>query len=206
MRTLPVPIPVGDSELPLPGVYFCGLALVGPASIQFGFDDEPYSALNITLVQSKRDGYQRIRFRNTGVAGTLTAVLSDGPISDTQISTLLAIAASLAAIDGDTDNLVTINDRLAGEAALTQKAKTNVAATGGAGTVVFAANANRKRISVTASEDNVGYIYLGKAGTVSAVDHFTVLFSGGNWSDDKYTGAVYAVGSDAAQNLVGYEL
>lgn len=169
--------------------------LTAGATLSWAIDNDPK--------QRAREGFgyelpehgtfNRIRLYNDGAASlTVVVVLSEGRVYDNRSQ----LSEALDSID----------DRLAGEASGSELAKTNVAATGSTGTALFAANADRKIVSVTASEDNSGFVYIGFTDAVTGVAHIKPLFPGGEWYDEEYQGAVFAVGSDGSQNVVGYEV
>jgi hypothetical protein len=164
-------------------------------------DDTPQQIINGLQIDCEERKYKRITLANVGgVGSTVVLYLSLTRIIDTREQAGLAgIAASLASIDADLD-------RLAGVAALTQLAEVNVAATGGVGTQLFAANANRRMVQVVPAETNLGYIYVGRTNAVSAANWLDVLAPGEVWFDQYYQGAVFAVGNDGNQFAGGYEL
>lgn len=176
------------------------IASITASTIQLSINDEPFQQVTAReRIDCGKRPYHRVILRNAGlVAATITGFQSEEPVSvDDDAALMPAIAASLASIDQE----------ISGAGALTQLALVNVAITGGAGTQLFAANAARRLISLSTPPTNGGFVYLGDAaGNVSATDFLDVLYPGSNWYDERYKGAVFAVGNDALEWIGGYEL
>jgi len=165
------------------------------ATLNWGIDDDPKQRAREGFAYElpEHETFKRIRLFNDGAASlTVVVTLAEGRVYDnrSQLSELLD----------------SIDDRLDGETALTQLADTAVAATGAAGTLLFAANADRKRVVLQACEGNGDYVYIGKDNTVSDVNKMGFLSARGSILEVTYQGAIYAVGGVAAQEVCGYEV
>lgn len=192
----------GFTSVTVPGRYLT-VSSISASTFLVGFDGEtPEQVIPGGRTYVER-GFRLLRIQNTGgAAGTIVFVVSEDEYSlvdAANAAVLAAIAASLVGIDADTN-------RLLGVAAATQLADTLLAATGGLGTSLFAANAARRIVEVQALESNTGLVYVGRTNAVAAADKMAVLPAGASWYDEYYTGAVFAVGNDAAQSVCGYEL
>lgn len=185
-----------------PGRYVT-IASISASTIVLSIDGESENQIIAGQKLVQPDSFNLLRFRNSGgVASTIVVIISDEDVNLVEAANaaiLAAIAASAASIDADTN-------RLLGVAAATVIADTVVAATGGAGTLLAAANPARRMIEIQALETNGGLVYIGKDATVSATNKMAVLPAGASWYDEYYTGAVYAVGNDAAESVCGYEI
>lgn len=182
-RTFTIPLAAGtEYVLPQVGRVATILSLSGAVSVQAAFDNETWTPFFQRIGYPDEAEFSQVRFWNNGaVAITIVVTISDVPILDSR------------------------SDALAASGLLVEIPKTLVAATGGAATLLFAANPNRKLVSITASEDNGGFIYVGSTAATAAAAHFKVLLPSGEWYDEFYRGPVYAVGNDAVQHVVGYE-
>jgi hypothetical protein len=149
-----------------------------------------------------RQAFSLLRIRNSGGApATIVFFVTEDAmdlVDAANAAVLAAIAASVAGVDADTN-------RLLGIAAGTLLADTTVAATGGVGTLLFAATATRRLVQIQALTTNGGTIYLGFTNAVSSVSKIAELPAGASWYEEYYTGAVYAVGNDAAEVVCGYQ-
>jgi len=175
------------------GRMFSIIDITGATEIHLAIEEDQPEAFKAgwSFELPQGDGYDRIELVNNNAAAvTVEVALAEGRVISNR---------ELAALDS-------IDDRLAGEAAATQLADTAVAATGGAATLLFAANADRKRVVVQASELNGDYVYIGTDATVSDVDKMACLQALGSWMDEDYQGAVYAVGGVAGMIVNGYEV
>jgi hypothetical protein len=181
------------------GQFICLLASTGKASILIGLDDERPQLFypGCTLDCGLRT-YHKILLSNPGVgAAVVEIVVGDTRLIDNRDSIALGTMAA---------TLTAILARLAGVAAMTQPTIITLAVTGGAPTVIFAANANRRKVVIEAALTNSGTVYLGSAAThCSDVDCLAMLAPGQAWSDDVYQGGVWGVGNDATQQVVGYQ-
>lgn len=174
------------------------VSITGAATVRMAFDNDALQTFQPGIsIDCEDQHWTRILFYNpAGVA--VTVVLLEG---DTRVLDDSQDSAAMAA------TLTSILARLAGVATMTQGVVQTLAATGGAGDLIFAANANRRRVVIEASLANVGYVYLGNAvGNCSDADCFAMLAPGQSWSDDFYTGAIYGVGSDATQQITRYQV
>lgn len=172
------------------------LSLSGVTTIRFAFNDDAWQTCYPQVGYPVAPGlqFERVRFYNDGgSSATFVAVCSD--------SSLASEASNLATL------LSSINSRLAATSSIFPLSRTNVAATGSAATIIFSAVTTRKLASITAAESNTGYVYIGNSPSLSAsVYCMAVLLPGGTWSDDKFTGAIRAVGNDGNQYAHGYYL
>lgn len=184
-----------------PGNYLT-VASISASTFAVGLDGETPAQVIAGGRTFVKRGFHLLRIQNTGgVAGTLVIVVTEDEYSlsdSANVAVLAAIAASVAGIDSDTN-------RLLGVAAGTVLADTTVAATGGVGTLLFAASATRRLVQIQALTTNGGTVYLGFTNTVSAVNKIAELPAGASWYEEYYTGAVYAVGNDAAEVVCGYQ-
>ena len=80
-----------------------------------------------------------------------------------------------------------------------------LAATDGAGTLIVAASANRKRVVLFGDESMTGTAYFGPTAAVRSANKIGQLKKLSTWPET-YTGAIYGVGNDATQSVGGYEL
>jgi hypothetical protein len=175
------------------------LACTGKTSVLVGLDDDPpqlwYPGRG---VDSGNLRYNKIVISNPG-AGAAVVEIEVGDsrsIDDREPIALATISTTLTAILA----------RLGGVAAMTQPTIITLPATGGAGQVIFAANATRVKLSIEAALTNTGTVYLGNAAAhCSDADCFAMLAAGQPCPEDRYQGAVYGVGSDAAQQVVAYQ-
>lgn len=141
-------------------------------------------------------GFGSITIQDASGAGcTVILTVSAEPVIGQANANLAAIAATVAALLAITDPGGT----------LTPIADTLLGATGGAGTLIKAANASRKNLVIVGDATMTGIVYLGKDATVSATNKIGVLTQYGSWSE-AYTGAIYGVGNDALEKVCGYEL
>jgi hypothetical protein len=190
------------ASIAAPGNYLT-IASLSASTFAVGLDGETPAQVIAGGRTYVRRGFHLLRIQNTGaVPGTLVMVVTEDEYSLTDsanATVLAAIAASLVTIDSDTN-------RLLGVAAMTMKADTVVAVTGGAATLLFPTTATRRLVQVQALETNGGLVYVGNAVTTSAVNKLAVLPAGASWYDEYYTGPVYAVGSDAAESICGYQM
>jgi len=169
------------------------VSIAGAATVQMAFDEDLLQTFEPGIsIDCEDQHYTRILFYNpAGVAVTVRLLVGDTRLLDDSQDSA-AMAAALAAIQA----------RLAGVAAMTQGVVQTLAATGGAGDLILAASATRRRIVIEASPSNTGFVYLGNAAAnCSDADCFAILAPGQAWSDDFYLGAVYGVGSDATQQI-----
>jgi hypothetical protein len=180
------------------GQFLCLLSISGATTIMLGLDNEPpqvmYSRKSLDCGDVR---YSKIVLYNpAALPVTLELTVGDTRTIDSGADTFAAILAVLS----------TIALRLGGAATMTQPTIITLAATGGAATLIFAANLNRQKISIQAALTNTGTVYLGNAAAhCSDADCFAMLAPGQPCPEDKYQGAVYGVGNDAAQQVVVYE-
>lgn len=160
------------------------------ASIGIGFDNLPIKICVPGEGYPSKEQFTMLRLQDVGGAGcTVTLVSSD----DQPISTGGMTPAAA--------------NRWLAVATMNQVGVLSLAATGGAGTPILAANPNRRRVSVQAALTNAGTVYLGNAAAnCSDTDCFAMLAPGQPCPEDYYSGAIYGVGSDALQKVVVYEL
>lgn len=174
-------------------------------SVRVGFDNAtPQRIYPGDCYPGPEAGFKSLWLLQDGAACTVVVQVANQQITGGDVIALPAMAASLAAIDIDTSDILA---RLGGVSGGTDLNKTNVA-NGALGlrTALFAALAGRRLVSVTAAEDNSGYVYIGRFNTVTpTVSVAKVLLPGGEWFDEYWTGGVWACGSDGAQNVYGYE-
>ncbi|MCU0916914.1 MAG: hypothetical protein MUC88_20490 [Planctomycetes bacterium] len=176
---------------------------ISASTITLSIDDDPPQQM-ISGLQIDTEGrpYTRLRFANTGgVAATIVLMLSETIVVDTRQNPLVgAMAANLASIDQEISGA-------AAAAVAGQLADTVCAVTPGPGTAIFAANANRTEIEITAPTTNgAGLIYLGiTAARATAVDKFIVLSAGESWWSDREKGAIFACSSTGAEIVNGRE-
>jgi len=165
-------------------------------SLEWAVGDEPtVEAIEGISYELPEDTHaDRLRLYNGGAASvTVKLVLSEGRIFDNRVNL--------------SSYLESINDRLAGESSGTQLDDTTLAATGSTGTLIFAANAARKKAVIQACETNGDYVYLGfTAAGVSDVKKIAFLPAMGSIVIDYYQGAIYGVGGTAGQKVCGYEV
>jgi hypothetical protein len=186
------PVPMSGSHV---YVRTCSAASVG-----LGFDADSVQICIAGEGYPSAKPFNLIRVQDLSGAGTtVVLVVSDLPVVTPGGFTPAAVAALQV-------SLTLIAASLAGVATMTQGTLLTLAATGGAGTLIFAANATRKKLSIQAALTNTGTVYLGNAAAhCSDVDSFAQLAAGQPCPEDRYLGAVYGVGSDAAQQVVRYE-
>jgi len=164
-------------------------------SLQWAIGDEPtISALEgISFELPALEHFGLIRLYNAGLASvTVKLILSEGRVYDNRVS----LSKALESID----------DRLAGESSGTVLADTSLAVTGSAGTLIFAANASRKKAVIQACEGNGTYVYIGMTTGVTSVAKMAYLPAMGSVVIDYYQGAIYAVGASGIQKVCGYEV
>lgn len=162
---------------------------ISASTIHLGFDDETPQQVLQGLALVMPDDYKQLRLFNAGAAtSTVVLYVADNPLD-------LLTSAVLAAIQ----TLLTPGTTL------TPIADVTLAATGGAGTLIVAANTARKAVVVFADEDNTGDVFLGPTNAVSDANKIGMLTATGSWRET-YTGALYGVGNDAAQVVCGYQL
>lgn len=172
------------------GRWFTMLSITGATQVGVSLDDESPQLLPAQLPFEVPAGAHKITLTNPAlVPVTVETVISDAQIMDTRTNTILGlILASL----GPFTTVTPIADTL-------------LAATGGLGTLIIAANAARRRIVIEANDANAGIVYLGDTNAVSNVNKASTLIALGCWTE-VYTGAVYGVGNDALETVHGYEL
>lgn len=172
------------------------------ATFQAAFDNDPFETWQEGFMYPSADGFRQIRFRDSLGAGcTIVVNIADQPVGDNRMSLAGGVLAAMAAT---LVNILAAVNRLLGKAAATVLADTNVAATGGAGTLLFAASATRRIVEVQALSTNGGTVYVGTTAAVAAANKLAELPAGASWYDEYYQGAVYAVGNDGAQVVCGY--
>jgi len=161
-------------------------------------DDDEQLLVNGIQIDCQDRRYDHFVLHNTGgVASTVTLYLSETIVVDLRDNALIAaLAASAAAIEQE----------ISGGAAPVQLANLALPASPAAGAQVFAANAARTEVEVTAPETNGGFVYLGiTAARCTAGDKFFVLYPGGIWWSSRYKGAIFASGNDALEMVNGKE-
>jgi hypothetical protein len=190
--------------------------ITGATSCQWAFDDDNWETVlpgtAYELPEGKR--FSRVRLRNPN-PGAITVVVtfSPGRVYDNRLmntgATLTAIAASLAAIDVDTDNLATIDAdtgsilaELQGDTTHeTQGTEVTLAAATAAS--VLASNTNRKGCVVQAKTTNAANVFIGFTNAVTDTVWVLELKPGQGYTWDDYRGAIYAY-SVAGADKVGY--
>lgn len=117
-------------------------------------------------------GFSLLRVRNSGiVAGTIICYVSDEPLGQADAS----IAAALANIDGDTDQLLPSTTHV--------NIPFVVAAQDGVGdTQIVPASALNRDIEINADFGNADYVYLSHVNPATAANAFTCLQAGGCWT------------------------
>lgn len=177
-------------------VCFQTIAGVGVTTISWAVDNDSLQNIEARkTVGPFAEHYNLIHLYNpAAVPVSVTLYAGETPVQDNGAdATLLAVLSAISA-------------RLAGVATLTQSVVATLPATGGAGQLIFAANPNRKKLSIEAALTNTGTVYLGNAAAhCSDVDCLAQLAAGQPCPEDTYQGAVYGVGSDAAQQVVCYQ-
>jgi hypothetical protein len=184
------------------------------ATFAAAFDEDAFQTFYPGMVYPDPDGFSKIRVRDTSGAGsTIVLTAAHDVIFDARTNTaaIVAMAASMANIDADTDNLALILAALAGLVvtstpvvynAATRIPMTTVLQDGAGVTQLVVANAATKRVEITASPDNAGWIFLAYANDVTSTLCVSVLTPGGNWAKE-FAGDVYACGSNGTEKACG---
>ncbi len=198
-QTQTVVVPAGASGVRVPirgkwvDILTCTAATVGLA-----FDGGPAQvAYPAKQYPGPKAGFQSLHLIDTSGAGCSVVVM----VSDERIGG--EGANVLQSID---DRLARIDQEISGGAVAAQLASVNVPITGGAGLQLFAANAARVIVSLTARDDNGGLVFIGEDATVSHTNYMDFIYPGGNWFEERYKGAIFAVGDDAGEWVGGYEV
>jgi len=181
------------------GRFICLLTVTGKTSIRMGLDDDAPKLFYPGMTLDCHDRhFGKVVLANPGAgAATVELTIGETELVDNRANVALSTMAT---------TLTAILARLAGVATMTQPTIITLAATGGAGTVILAANAARRKVIIEAALTNMGNVYLGNAAAhASDADCFAMLSPGQAWSDDVYQGGIWGVGSDAAQKVVGYQ-
>lgn len=181
------------------------VASVSASTINLGIgDDPPQQVLARERIDCGDRQYSRIVLQNAGlVPSTVVLILSETLVELNDQDA----AAQLVAIHGHVES---IDQEISGAAAAAvagQLADTVCAITPGPGTAIFAANATRTEIEISAPTTNgAGLIYLGiTAARATAVDKFIVLSAGESWWSDREKGAIFACSSTGAEIVNGRE-
>lgn len=199
-RTINVPAAVTGVRLDVLGKHV-KIVSCTVASVLMGFgDDTPERVYADDCYAGPEKGFKSVRFVSDLGACTVVIQVTQQPIMGGTSGTLAPLIVLLTAVSGFLSNIWT---RFSGASAATDLSDVNVDATGGAGTLLFAANAARKSVEIQALDTNGGKVYIGSAATVSDVDKRAILAAGDSWYSEHYTGAVYAVGSDGLQSVCG---
>jgi hypothetical protein len=189
----------GFASITAPGRYLT-IASISASTISVGLDgDTPERVIAGGRTYNAR-GFRLLRVQNTGaVPSTFVFVVSEDEysLSDSANAVILAAISS---------SLLGMEQEIIGGPATAQLADLLLPITPGPGLQIFAANALRKEIEITAPETNAGYVYLGiTAARSTAVDKFVVLYPGGIWWSEREKGAIFGCGSDALENVNGRE-
>jgi hypothetical protein len=171
------------------------------ATIGIGFDSE--SPKVFYPGRGYPGPFEQLQVKDLSGAGcTVVLTVSDAPIGGqaaggAQLTAVqangLALASILAALQtiqpGGTISVIAEQTLMAGSP----------------GTLIAAANPNRKRIVLFGDETMTGTAYIGPTNAVSATNKIGQLKKLGAWPET-YKGAIYGVGSIAGQIVGGYEL
>jgi hypothetical protein len=165
-------------------------------------DDQPQRILAGLHIDCADRKYTRITLSNTGaVASTVVLVISE---------VLVDLQSNGGILAGMAASLVSIDQEISGSAAAAvagQKADIVCPLAPAAGTLIFAANANRTEIEISAPPKNgAGVVYLGvTAARCTVADNFKVLRAGESWWSEREKGAIYAASSTGAEVVNGRE-
>lgn len=187
-----------SARLDISGRYIT-IASISSSTVAIAIEDEsPEQIVNgITIDCNRR--IKQFRLVNTGgVASTVIGFVSDFPVD-------LTDNAWTALISG---YLLNIEQEISGGATALQLADTVCPVTPGPGVQVFAANAAREQVEVSAPPKNgAGVVYLGiTAARCNLVDNFKVLRAGESWWDEREKGAIFACSSTGAEVVNGREV
>lgn len=181
----------GNAAITTYGKYIT-IVSISASTIELGIDDDNPQQLIAGLQIPTPESYRRILLRNTGgAASTVTLYTSDQQLNLVPDSVMAAILTAL--------------QRLGPAAAKTGGQSGAIAATGNPGTLILAANANRKSGFVQANIDNVGRVWLGTTNAVTQADSLTELLPGATSPPLNDVLAVYAVSENGTETVRYYE-
>jgi hypothetical protein len=207
-QTIPITLAANARTIiPITGKY-AHLHTLSVATCTIAFDEEAPQTAYAGIGYSAVRPFKQVSLADT-LGGGLTAVLivSDLPIVDGRAGGFAAaMAASLAAIDLDCDNLATIDadtSKIVPASAGTVTAAVVVAQTGVGETQLITAAATNKRILIQNDIDSAGSIYLRFVTGVTAANCGVRLLPGETWVEE-WAGNVFACSENGTETARGY--
>lgn len=173
------------------------LSITGADTCSFGLDgEEPRTLPENFKVGSRKDPpFDRVEVFNSNAVPILAEFCISTGEAGADNGALTSIAASLANIDADLDELKPYSTHV-------RIPKTAIAQTGVGFTQLVAANGLNREVEIVCDLANAGYIYLATTDDVTDALSITELAAGGSWNR-KWKGNVYACGSAAGMNVRG---
>lgn len=165
---------------------------ISAGTIEVGIDGETPEQVRAGIQIQESRGFKLLRLTNAGgVAGTVVFYVSDEPLGMVDTS----IAAALANIDSDTDQLLPSGSHVNVPLVL-------VAQDGVGDTQIVAAAATNRRIEINADFGNAGYVYLSHTNPANSANAFTALAAGGCWVEQT-TEAIRACSTNGTEQVRG---
>lgn len=174
------------------GGRFLTVISISAGTFEFGIDGETPEQVQAGIQIEVSKGFRLLRIRNAGlVAGTIVFYVSDEPLGMVDTS----IAAALASIDADTDQLLPSGSHV-------DVALVVVAQDGVGDTQIVAAAATNRDIEINADFANADYVYLSHANPATSANAFTCLAAGGCWTG-RTTEEIRACSTNGAEQVRG---
>jgi len=166
------------ASIAAPGNYLT-VASISASTFAVGIDGETPAQVIAGGRTFVKRGFTLLRVQNTGgVAGVLVLVVTEDEynLADAaNAAVLAAIAASVAGVDLDTNQLLPSTSHV--------NIPVGIVAQDGVGdTLIVAAAAMNRDIEINADLGNAGCVYLSHLNPATIANAFTALMAGGSWS------------------------